>query len=51
LTGSMINANPGSHVTVCGNECEFDEFESDKDKFVCTVPSLATTYSVENYGI
>ena len=41
----------GNSISVCGNVCSLVASKSEKDKAVCTLPALATSYSALTYKI
>ena len=41
----------GNDLTVCGNVCTLVASKSDNSKAVCTIPSLTTVYSANQYTI
>jgi len=41
----------GNEIRMCGSLCVLNDDESNADYAVCSVPSLATTFSTENYKI
>lgn len=49
LYASLLNSD--NWIDVCGSPCTLREDLSDYSFAVCEVPSLATTYSVDNYSI
>ena len=40
-----------AQVQVCGVPCEIDLDTSDADNFYCSVPSLSTVYSIDEYDM
>lgn len=50
LTATLMSSTDNT-VEVCGTQCVLDESISTADVAVCVVPSLATTYSVEQFKI
>jgi hypothetical protein len=48
----MIMSNQEENfVSVCDEECVFDEEASDTSTVRCKLPKLSTVYSNENFGI
>lgn len=46
-----MNDEIKNNITICGNKCKISETDSTSSTVKCSLPALATTYSVVNYKI